>query len=77
VIVVAITDVLVSNVHACLLTEFPVTDVSDDATSTDSAADLCYFTVWLRRSRVSEESAEKNLKGKSLGVRGTFSECDF
>jgi len=52
-----------------LLTEIPVTDVVYNAASADASPDLCNFTVWLRWSRVSEESAEKDDKRKPLGVR--------
>jgi len=54
-----------------LLIEIPITDAVDDETSADAASDLCHFTVRLRRSRVSEESAEKNDERKSLGVCST------
>jgi len=54
------------------LTEIPIADVVDNATSADAAPDLCHFAVWLRRQRVPEESPEKDDKRESLGVRLTL-----
>ena len=53
------------------LTEVPIADVVHYAASADASPDLCNFTVWLRWSRVSEKSPEKDDKRKSLGVRFT------